>query len=158
MTNHVHLLLAPSDYKGLGQLMKRMAGRQTRYRNRLERRSGTLWESRYKSSLVDADEYLLGCVRYIELNPVRAGMVAETGAYPRSSYQARTGIADQPWLEDVPGMETITAETQQRNTTGETQQDTHNFCEAKHGLSLKHETQKHNRTPIISAKQNTVCP
>jgi REP element-mobilizing transposase RayT len=51
MANHVHLLLAPSDYRGLGQLMKRLAGRQTRYRNRLERRSGTLLEGRYKSSL-----------------------------------------------------------------------------------------------------------
>lgn len=81
MTNHVHLLLAPSDQKGLGLLMKRLAGRQTRYRNKLEGRSGTLWESRYKSSLVDADQYLLACVRYIELNPVRAGMVAEPGEY-----------------------------------------------------------------------------
>ena len=69
MTNHVHLLLAPSDQKGLGLLMKRLAGRQTRYRNKLEGRSGTLWEGRYKSSLVDADQYLLACVRYIELNP-----------------------------------------------------------------------------------------
>jgi putative transposase len=51
MTNHVHLLLAPSDEKGLGLLMKRLAGRQTRYRNKLEGRSGTLWGGRYKSSL-----------------------------------------------------------------------------------------------------------
>lgn len=56
MTNHVHLLLAPSDHKGLGQLMKRVAGRQTRHRNRLERRSGTLWESRCKASPVDAEQ------------------------------------------------------------------------------------------------------
>jgi putative transposase len=76
MTNHVHLLLAPGDsVAGLGQLMKGLAGRATRYRNKLEGRSGTLWESRYKSSVVQTDTYLLACSRYIELNPVRAQMV-----------------------------------------------------------------------------------
>ena len=59
MTNHVHLLVAPEEIAGLGQLMKRLAGRQTRYHNRLEGRTGTLWESRYKSSPVDTDDYLL---------------------------------------------------------------------------------------------------
>jgi len=107
MTNHVHLLLAPSDAKGLGLLMKRLAGRQTRYRNKLEGRSGTLWESRYKSSLVDADQYLLACVRYIELNPVRAGMVVEPSEYAWSSYRARIGKAHCSWLDPVPGLETI---------------------------------------------------
>jgi putative transposase len=52
MTNHVHPLLAPSDTAGLGALMKRLAGRQTRHHNRLEGRTGTMWESRYKSSAV----------------------------------------------------------------------------------------------------------
>ncbi len=73
MTNHVHLLLSPGERaSGLGRLMKALAARATRYRNRLERRSGTLWEGRYKSSVVDSDAYLLACCRYIELNPVRA--------------------------------------------------------------------------------------
>ena len=73
MTNHVHLLLAPGDsIAGLGQLMKALAARATRYRNQLEGRSGTLWESRYKSSVVQSDAYLLACCRYIELSPVRA--------------------------------------------------------------------------------------
>lgn len=76
MTNHVHLLLASGDTaSGLGQLMKALAARMTRYRNRLEGRSGTLWESRYKSSVVQSDTYLLACSRYIELNPVRARIV-----------------------------------------------------------------------------------
>lgn len=75
MTNHVHLLLAPNDsLGGLSQLMKTLAARTTRYRNRLEGRSGTVWESRYKSSIVQSDSYLLACSRYIELNPVRACM------------------------------------------------------------------------------------
>ena len=82
MTNHVHLLLEPSDETSLGLLMKRLSGRQTRYHNRLERRSGTLWEGRYKSSLVQSEGYLLACCRYIELNPVRARMVAAPEDYP----------------------------------------------------------------------------
>lgn len=64
MTNHVHLLLAPREPAGIGKLMKRLAGRQTRHHNRLEGRSGTLWEGRYKSSLVQRDEYLMACCRY----------------------------------------------------------------------------------------------
>lgn len=92
MTNHVHLLLAPGEAAGLGQLMKALAARATRYRNRLEGRTGTLWESRYKSSVVESDTYLLACCRYIELNPVRARMVAEAGDYPWSSYRMRVCV------------------------------------------------------------------
>jgi putative transposase len=102
MTNHVHLLLMPSDNKGLGLLMKRLAGRQTRYRNKLEGRSGTLWESRYKSSIVDAEAYLLACVRYIELNPVRANIVADPIDYTWSSYSYRVGKGDYFWLDEIP--------------------------------------------------------
>jgi putative transposase len=92
MTNHVHLLLAPGESTaGLGRLMKALAARATRYRNRLEGRSGTLWESRYKSSVVQSDSYLLACSRYIELNPVRARMVADVANYSWSSYRSRVG-------------------------------------------------------------------
>lgn len=90
MTNHIHLIVEPpEDVARLGQLMKRLAGRQTRYVNRLEGRRGTLWESRYKSSPIQTDDYLLACCRYIELNPVRARMVAQAGDYLWSSYNAR---------------------------------------------------------------------
>lgn len=103
MTNHVHLLLQPDDsVTGLGQLMKALAARMTRYRNRLEGRSGTLWESRYKSSVVQSDTYLLACCRYIELNPVRAGMVAEVADYPWSSYLGRMGDQAGDWLDSDP--------------------------------------------------------
>jgi putative transposase len=96
MTNHVHLLLQPEGpLTGLGRLMKALAARMTRYRNKLERRSGTLWESRYKSSVVQSDEYLLSCCRYIELNPVRARMVADPADYRWSSYGERMGQATQ---------------------------------------------------------------
>ncbi len=90
MTNHIHLVVEPPEEMALlGQLMKRLSGRQTRYVNRLDRRSGTLWESRYKSSPIQTDEYLLACIRYVELNPVRAQVVADAQDYRWSSYQAR---------------------------------------------------------------------
>ncbi len=90
MTNHIHLLLQPGkNVSKLSLFMKKIAGRTTRYFNLLEGRSGTLWESRYKSSPVQKDEYLLLCCRYIELNPVRAGITDNPGSYPWSSYIAR---------------------------------------------------------------------
>ena len=100
MTNHVHLLLVPGDEEGLGKLMKRLAGRQTRHHNKLERRSGTLWEGRYKSSLVQQDPYLRACCRYIELNPVRARMVATPEAYRWSSCRSRLGLAPATLFEE----------------------------------------------------------
>jgi putative transposase len=99
MANHVHLLLEPSDGAGLGLLMKRLAGRQTRYRNRVEQRSGTLWEGRYKSSVVQTDRHLLACCRYIELNPVRARMVPAPQDYAWSSCRARLGYVHSPVLD-----------------------------------------------------------
>jgi putative transposase len=103
MTNHIHLLLSPRESTGIGKLMKRLAGRQTRHRNRLEGRSGTLWEGRYKSSLVARDDYLLACCRYIELNPVRARIVAEPQDYVWSSCRYRLGTDAADWLDRDPG-------------------------------------------------------
>jgi len=102
MTNHVHLLLAPGEAGALGKLMKRLAGRQTRHHNRLESRSGTLWEGRYKSSVVDRDDYLLACSRYIELNPVRARIVRLPEEYPWSSCRYRFGPDRSNWLDPDP--------------------------------------------------------
>lgn len=103
MTNHVHLLLQPGEAVAeLGRFMKVLSARMTRYFNRLERRSGTLWESRYKSSPVQSDQYLLACCRYIELNPVRAGMVDRPDAYRWSSYAARMGGEGSEWLDFDP--------------------------------------------------------
>ncbi|PKA70760.1 putative transposase [Pseudomonas baetica] len=105
MTNHVHLLLAPGESAAsLGQLMKSLAARMTRYRNKLEGRSGTLWESRYKSSVVQTDTYLLACCRYIELNPVRAQIVEHAQDYRWSSLQVRLNATEETnWLDDYPG-------------------------------------------------------
>jgi putative transposase len=102
MTNHVHMLLAPQEPTGIGKLMKRLAGRQTRHHNRLEGRSGTLWEGRYKSSLVQREDYLMACCRYIELNPVRARMLANPEEYAWSSCRIRLGQDGANWLDHDP--------------------------------------------------------
>ena len=99
MTNHVHLLLVPARADSLARVMKRLAGRQTRHHNKQERRSGTLWEGRYKSSVVQRDDYLLACCRYIELNPVRANIVSAPEAYPWSSCRQRLGLAPATLLD-----------------------------------------------------------
>ncbi len=88
MTNHVHLLLTPQVDGAAGVVMKRLGQRYVQYVNRRRKRSGTLWEGRFRSSLIAEDRYLLACHRYIELNPVRAGMVRAPGDYPWSSYRA----------------------------------------------------------------------
>ena len=100
MTNHVHLILVPDDTEGLGQLMKRLAGRQTRHHNKLECRSGTLWEGRYKSSLVQQEFYLRACCRCVELNPVRAQMIAMPEAYRWSSCRSRLGLEPAPLFDE----------------------------------------------------------
>jgi len=87
MTNHVHLLVTPDSEQGVSRMMQAQGRKYVQYFNFKHGRTGTLWEGRYKSTLVDADAYLLTVYRYIELNPVRAGMVAHASEYPWSSYQ-----------------------------------------------------------------------
>lgn len=91
MTNHVHLLVTPETETGAAKLMQAVGRRYVQYINRSYRRTGSLWEGRYKSSLIQAETYLLTCMRYIELNPVRAGMVQDPGQYRWSSYR-RNGL------------------------------------------------------------------
>lgn len=91
MTNHVHLLLTAPDAASLANLMRDLGQRYVQYFNRRHGRSGTLWEGRYRSCLVDSARYVLGCYRYIEMNPVRAGMVRSPSDYRWSSYAANTG-------------------------------------------------------------------
>ena len=103
MTNHVHLIVDPGeDERSLAQLIKRVAGRQTRHVNKLEKRTGSLWEGRYKSSTISTDEYLLACCRYVELNPVRAGLVTDPIEYRWSSYRGKTGKRKEEWLDFDP--------------------------------------------------------
>jgi len=87
MTNHVHLLMTPDDREGISRVMQSIGRRYVQYINKKYRRCGTLWESRHKASLVDAERYLLTCYRYIELNPVAANLVKHPGDYTWSSYR-----------------------------------------------------------------------
>ncbi len=95
MTNHVHLLITPEDESGPARMMQAVGRRYVRYINEGYRRTGTLWEGRYKSALIDSERYLLVCSRYIELNPVRAAMVETPAQYCWSSYQRNAmGVPD----------------------------------------------------------------
>lgn len=86
MTNHFHLLATPATAEGLPQMMQAVGRSYVRYFNDAQGRSGTLWEGRYKSTLVQTDRYLLACMAYIDLNPVRAGLVSDPRDYAWSSY------------------------------------------------------------------------
>jgi putative transposase len=87
MTNHVHLLMTPHKNDGISKVIQMVGRHYVQYFNYTYRRSGTLWEGRYKASLVDGEAYALTCYRYIELNPARANMVAHPAEYPWSSYR-----------------------------------------------------------------------
>lgn len=86
MSNHFHLLATPQTLEGLPQMMQAVGRRYVRYFNDRQKRTGTLWEGRYKSTLIQSERYLLACMAYIDLNPVRAGMVSQPGDYPWSTY------------------------------------------------------------------------
>lgn len=87
MTNHVHLLLTPGTERSIPQMIQGLGHDYVQRINRQYQRTGTLWQGRYKACLVQDDIYLLACQRYIELNPVRAGMIPDPARYPYSSYR-----------------------------------------------------------------------
>ena len=86
MSNHFHLLATPATADGLPRLMQALGRSYVRYFNRQQQRTGTLWEGRYKSTLIQTDRYLLACMAYIDLNPVRAGLTRDAADYPWSSH------------------------------------------------------------------------
>ena len=87
MTNHIHLLVTPNENDSLAKMMKYLGQRYTQYINRTYARTGTLWEGRFKSCITNESNYILGCYRYIELNPVRAKMVEHPAEYRWTSYR-----------------------------------------------------------------------
>ena len=101
MTNHVHLLATPAFDHSISKVFQSVGRRYVQYFNFTYRRSGTLWEGRYRATVVSSEQYLLTLMRYIELNPVRAGLVAHPGDYPWSSYrhhaQCESGV-NADWL------------------------------------------------------------
>lgn len=102
MTNHVHLLVTPRSVESPGAMMKGVGQRYVQYINRTYRRSGTLWDGRFRSCIVQDETYLLVCGRYVELNPVRAGMVERPADYRWSSYRANAENAPDALLSPHP--------------------------------------------------------
>jgi len=99
MPNHVHLLLTPQNEDSLAKTMQSLGRRYAQYFNQQHKRSGTIWEGRYRSSLIDPD-YFLRCQRYIELNPVRAGFESNPQDSSWTSYGTHIGRNADPWLVD----------------------------------------------------------
>lgn len=93
MDNHFHLLLTPETAEGVPQMMQAVGRRYVRYFNDRHGRTGTLWEGRYRSTLIQSERYLLACMAYLDLNPVRAGMVQVPDAYAWSSHRHYAGLA-----------------------------------------------------------------
>ncbi|WP_347988083.1 transposase [Methylomonas sp. AM2-LC] len=100
MTNHVHLLVSGNALGAVSGLMQSIGRRYVRYINATYSRTGTLFEGRFKASMVESETYLLTCMRYIELNPVRAGMVKQPDDYPWSSYAQHIAKSNIDWISE----------------------------------------------------------
>lgn len=108
MTNHVHILTTPQREHAASRMLQSIGRRYVQYVNQRYQRTGTLWEGRYRASLVEAERYLLACYRYIELNPVRArGMADHPGDYRWSSYSANAHGTSDAWLVPHPAYQSI---------------------------------------------------
>jgi REP-associated tyrosine transposase len=102
MTNHVHLLVTPRTANACALLMKNLGQRYVQYFNRSRERTGTLWEGRFRSCIAQSERYVMACYRYIELNPVRAGMVASANDYRWSSHRCNASGAGDVWVVPHP--------------------------------------------------------
>ena len=102
MGNHIHLLATPQDATGLARTMQWIGRYYVPYFNWKYERTGTIWQGRYKTSVIDSERYFLLCSRYIELNPVRAGLVGTPGDYRWSSYRHHVGMTYDPLITEHP--------------------------------------------------------
>ena len=116
MTNHVHLLMTPPDAQACARLMKHLNQCYVQALNRSRNRNGPLWAGRFYSALVTSDRYALTCHRYIELNPVRGGMVAHPRDYPWSSYRANAEGQGHGLLQAHPTYAALSARPEERSS------------------------------------------
>jgi len=114
MTNHVHLLLTPNARDSISRTIQFVGRKYVTYVNHVYRRSGTLWEGRHKGAVIDSAAYSLACSRYIEMNPVRAGMVNLPGEYRWSSYRYNALGKGEGWLRPTPEYLALGADDAQR--------------------------------------------
>jgi len=115
MTNHVHLLLTPPSADACSALMRNLGQRYVPRFNRAYQRTGTLWEGRFRSFLVESARYLIACYRYIEQNPVRANMVRTPAEYAWSSYHANAGLRLDPLVTPHAEYLALSEEPHRRN-------------------------------------------
>lgn len=117
MTNHVHLLVTPTTENGVGKLMQAVGRYYVQYFNYCYRRTGTLWEGRYRATLIESEQYLLTCMRYIELNPVRAKHMTEHPSDHRwSSYGYNAVGQEDPLVTPHPEYQRLGATPEERQT------------------------------------------
>ena len=116
MTNHFHLVMTPESPAAIPDAIKEVAGGYTRYFNRVYQRIGTIWNGRYRGIPIQDERYWLTCVRYVELNPVRAGIVRQADEYRWSSYSAHAHGAWPAWLTPHPLYEALGGTAQWRQT------------------------------------------
>jgi putative transposase len=102
MANHIHVMMTPGTVRAISRTMKQVGERYSRYFNRRYDRIGTPWSGRFRSLLITDERYWLTCMRYVEQNPVRAGMVVDPSDYPWSSYSAHALGHDHSWLQSHP--------------------------------------------------------
>jgi putative transposase len=116
MTNHVHLLLTPQTAGACTGLMRDLGQRYVQYFNDRHERTGTLWEGRFRSCIAESALYVLGCYRYIELNPVRAGMVDHPTGYLWSSYAVNCGLRSDPLVSYHPEYLALAIDAESRHS------------------------------------------
>ena len=115
MTNHVHLLLTPTTAGSCTALMRDLGQRYVPYFNSRHGRTGTLWEGRFRSCIAESARYVLACYRYIELNPVRAGMVDRPGGYLWSSHAVNSGARSDSFLSPHPEFAALATDSDKRH-------------------------------------------
>lgn len=115
MTNHVHLLLTPATAGSCTALMRDLGQRYVPYFNGRHGRTGTLWEGRFRSCIAESARYVLACYRYIELNPVRAGMVNHPAGYLCSSHAVNSGSCSDPFLSPHPEFVALATDSENRH-------------------------------------------
>ena len=117
MPNHIHLLVTPSSTNGVAKLVQLIARQYVQYFNTHHQRTGTLWEGRYKSALVESDQFSINIYRYIEQNPVRNKLVSHPQDYPWSSYRFNAGVSDDRLVDPCDAYKALAARVEQRRSS-----------------------------------------
>jgi putative transposase len=112
--NHFHLIVNPGETGNISLFMKLLGGKYVRYINKKYNRTGTLWENRFRSFLIGDEQYFVRCLRYVEMNPVRAGMVSSPELYRWSSYRFKVGDEKNPLIDFDPWYTSLDANSIER--------------------------------------------